>query len=212
MSLAQQGRTYRGAGPRQRQEERRARLVEAAIEVFGTLGYRGATVDRLCAEAGLTKRYFYESFDGSEALLLAAYTRVTGELRARLVAGARDAGPDLNRRVDGALRALFTAFDDDPRLARLAFVEVLGVGPAVDAAYRAVTESFADTLLELAAPALGATGTPKIVATGLVGAVVFVAQQWVLTERREPIDTVVAGAHAIVMSTLDRLAAAGPGR
>jgi AcrR family transcriptional regulator len=208
MSLAQQGRTYRGASPRQRQEDRRARLVEAAIEVFGTVGYRGATVDRLCAEAGLTKRYFYESFDGSEQLLLAAYTRVTGELRDRLVAGSQGAGPELAEQVEAALRALFSAFDEDPRRARLAFVEVLGVSPAVDAAYRAVTESFAETLLELAPPALGgARAGRKIVATGLVGAVVFVAQQWVLTERREPVDTVVSSARIIVMSTLDALTA-----
>src|SRR4029453_15403828 len=72
VTSVQAGRTYRGAGPRQRQDEPRARLVDAAVEVFGTTGSRSATVDRVCAVAGLTKRYFYESFDDSEALLLGA--------------------------------------------------------------------------------------------------------------------------------------------
>lgn len=211
MSLAEHGRTYRGAGPRQRRDERRSRLIEAAVEVFGTVGYRGATVDRLCAAAGLTKRYFYESFGGSEELLLAAYARVTDELRTLLVEGAHTAGPGLDDQVHAALRALFAGFDDDPRLAKIAFVEVLGVSPTVDATYRAVTESFADVLLGLATPAPHARGASgpdrKVVATGLVGAVVFVAQQWVLNQRQQPSDTVVSSAHTIIMATLDRLGA-----
>src|SRR5437016_4479616 len=54
-------RTYKGATPRQRVEQRRALLVDAAVDVFGTIGYRAATVDHVCARAGLSKRYFYES-------------------------------------------------------------------------------------------------------------------------------------------------------
>lgn len=213
MTLAQQGRTYRGAGPRQRRDDRRERLVEAAVEIFGTTGYRGATVDRLCAAAGLTKRYFYESFDGSEDLLLAAYTWVTGELRARVVAGASGSGPDLDSQARSALGAFFRAIDEDPRLARIAFVEVLGVSPAVDEAYRSVTEGFAGTLLELAGQALPDRAAAKhdstVLATGLVGAVVFIAQQWILTDRSRPSEDIVDDAHTIVMATLDRITARG---
>src|ERR1700752_1144970 len=98
-----QGRTYRGASPEQRQAERRERLVEAAIEVFGTTGYRAATIDQVCAQAGLTKRYFYESFTDSEALLLAAYERTTGRLHDRVQAAIGRAQPDVEAITHAAL-------------------------------------------------------------------------------------------------------------
>ncbi|MFC9363352.1 TetR/AcrR family transcriptional regulator [Rhodococcus sp. NPDC057014] len=203
------GRTYRGAGPRQRQEERRARLVDAAVEVFGTSGYRSATVEKICATAGLTKRYFYESFDDSEALLLAAYASVTDRLRDSVLRGARDGGADLDARVRGALTAFFRSVADDPRIPRIAFQEVLGVGPDVDAAYRRVTRSFVDAVLVVIGPAVDRTAFPdphlRTLATGLVGAVLMIAQQWVLSENRQPIETVIASAHTILSAVLGEL-------
>lgn len=127
MSAAPQtrtGRSYRGADPRQRQDERRTRLVTAAVEVFGTTGYRNATVERICAVAGLTKRYFYEGFADLDALLLAA----ADEMFAALYAGMADAtgeiepGPESAR---AAVKSVVTALAADPRRARL-YVESPG--------------------------------------------------------------------------------------
>ncbi|MGK5534030.1 TetR/AcrR family transcriptional regulator [Streptomyces sp. URMC 129] len=205
------GRTYRGADPRQRQDERRARLIEAAIETFGTVGYRNATVDRVCAAAGLTKRYFYESFDDSESLLLAVYARVAEELHARIVADAEAAAPDVEAQVRAALTALFRTIDDDPRVARIAFVEILAVSATIDSAWQAVNTAFVDTILQLTKPYLDTAGLSEtdleILATGVLGAVVLIAQRWVLGERAQPIEALVSNAHTIVMAVLDRFAA-----
>jgi AcrR family transcriptional regulator len=206
------GRTYRGAGPRERQDERRARLVDAAVEVFGTTGYRSATVERVCAVAGLTKRYFYESFDGSEALLLAAYRHSIDELHASMVAGATAGGPEnLDAMVHGGLVAFFGAIDADPRLARVAFFEILGISPAVDAAYQAATQRFVDTLLTLAEPAFAASALSRrdreALAEGIVGAVLMIAQQWVVSGRSRPRAAVVRSAHTIVTAVLDKVSA-----
>jgi AcrR family transcriptional regulator len=206
------GRTYRGAGPRERQDERRARLVDAAVEVFGTTGYRSATVERVCAVAGLTKRYFYESFDGSEALLLAAYRHSIDELHASMVAGATAGGPDnLDEMVHGGLVAFFGAIDADPRLARVAFFEILGISPAVDAAYQAAIQRFVDTLLTLAEPAFAASALSRrdreALAEGIVGAVLMIAQHWVVSGRSRPRTAVVRSAHTIVTAVLDKVSA-----
>ncbi|MEV0948675.1 TetR/AcrR family transcriptional regulator [Rhodococcus sp. NPDC049939] len=202
------GRTYRGAGPQQRREERRARLVDAAVEVFGTSGYRSATVDKICAAAGLTKRYFYESFDGSEALLLAAYASVTDRLRESILRGA-DGGVDLDEKIRGALASFFETVADDPRISRIAFQEVLGVGPEVDDAYRSCTGSFVDAVLIVIDPEIDRTAVSDLhlrtLATGLVGAVLLIAQQWVLSDNHQPIESVIAGAHTIVMAVLSEL-------
>ncbi|HEY3004114.1 MAG TPA: TetR/AcrR family transcriptional regulator [Kribbellaceae bacterium] len=211
-----EGRTYRGADPAQRRDERRARLVDAAVEVFGTTGYRSATVERICAAAGLTKRYFYESFESSEALLLAAYARCIDELHASMVSGAAAAvgdpdNPDLDAMVRGGLVAFFGTIDADPRLAKVAFFEILGVSPAVDDAYRAVLERFAATVRMLAEPAFHGSGLTEedrgALADGVIGAVLMIAQHWVVNDRRRPVEAVVRTAHTIVTAVLDRLTA-----
>lgn len=197
------GRTYRGADAAQRRDERRTRLIAAAVEVFGTEGYRTATVEKICATAGLTKRYFYESFSGSEELLLASYEHATGLMLESLRAGAQ-AGTDTDTRLDGALTAFFATIDTDPRLARLAFFEILGVSERVDRAYRDTTKSFIEVLLTTDEPtfqrALPPDAHPWVVATGLVGAVLMIAQQWLLAP--QPIDTAVASARAILGAVL----------
>ena len=70
-------RSYRGQSQEQRRAERRARLIEGAIAVYGERGYHQATVKAVCEAAGLTERYFYESFANSEALLIDSYNTVT---------------------------------------------------------------------------------------------------------------------------------------
>ncbi len=204
-----QGRTYRGASPEQRQTERRERLIEAAIEVFGTSGYWAATIDLLCTQAGLTKRYFYESFADSEALLLAAYERTTGLLRERVTIAMDRAGPDLDAITRAALAEFMGAIDEDPRIARLIFFEILGVSPAVDAAYRAATGRFTKLMLSIASPAIEAgelaAAEQFTLATGMVGAVLMIAQVWVLDERRLPIESVIETAHTLVRAVLEQL-------
>lgn len=204
------GRVYRGAGPRERQDERRAKLVDAAVEVFGTTGYRSATVERICAEAGLTKRYFYESFGSSEGLLLAAYRRSIDELHASMVAGAVSGSPDdIEAMVRGGLVAFFGAIDADPRLARVAFFEILGVSPEVDGVYQAAVQRFVDTLLALAEPAFAGSTLPvsdrEALAEGIVGAVLMIAQHWVVSDRARPRDAVIRSAYTIVTAVLAKV-------
>jgi len=65
-------RPYAGETPEVRRERRRRRFIDSGKTLFGTLGYRKTTVRGLCAHAGLTDRYFYESFASLEDLLAAA--------------------------------------------------------------------------------------------------------------------------------------------
>ncbi|MFF3288708.1 TetR family transcriptional regulator [Streptomyces sp. NPDC003023] len=86
------GRRYGGRGAAERQQERRSRLVDAGLEVFGTVGYAAASVRQLCREAGLTERYFYESFQGREELLRAVYDRLIEEVETAAFSAAEAAG------------------------------------------------------------------------------------------------------------------------
>ncbi len=85
-------RPYRGLAPDERRAQRRAALIDAAIETYGERGYRASTVKGVCAAAGLTERYFYESFESSEALLMACYHHVNAQLFMQIAEAAEAAG------------------------------------------------------------------------------------------------------------------------
>jgi AcrR family transcriptional regulator len=54
-----------------RSEETRARILEASIKLFSNRGYNAASVDEICAEAGVSKGAFYHHFESKQALFLA---------------------------------------------------------------------------------------------------------------------------------------------
>ncbi|MEX0319235.1 MAG: TetR family transcriptional regulator C-terminal domain-containing protein [Ruegeria sp.] len=59
--------------PTRIQKKNRAAILEAALNVFSTHGFRGATVDQIATEAGLSKPnllYYYRSKDAIYAALL----------------------------------------------------------------------------------------------------------------------------------------------
>ena len=50
------------------QTRNRKRILDAALEVFSAHGFRGATLDQIAAEAGLSKPNILYYFDGKEAI------------------------------------------------------------------------------------------------------------------------------------------------
>ncbi len=123
-------RRYRGAEAEERRAQRRAQLIAAAVQVYGERGYQNATVKAVCEAAGLTERYFYESFANSEALLLASFETVTHWLLLRIEQAGEDAGGDGEHRALAILRAYFGTLQGEPRSARVFLVEIRGVEPA----------------------------------------------------------------------------------
>ncbi|MGQ9425704.1 TetR/AcrR family transcriptional regulator [Gilvimarinus sp. F26214L] len=194
-------KTSRG-GLEQRKAIRRAALIEAGVELFGTRGYRNCSVKMVCDQAGLTERYFYESFGNREALLLAVYASLTESFEARLTTAVANAPAATGARLHGFVRAFFDHIREDPRRGRILMFEILGVSPEVDARYRAAVRKMA-ALVEH--PDLGVfAGGPtadsaarRVVSTGLVGALLQIAIQWTLDEFNTPTETVSANAVGI---------------
>ncbi len=54
----------------QRSEATRTRISESAIKLFSDRGYNAASVDDICAEAGVSKGAFYHHFESKQALFL----------------------------------------------------------------------------------------------------------------------------------------------
>ncbi len=113
-------RVYGGVSADQRREERRQRLIDAGLELFGTRGVAAVGIVDICAEAKLTKRYFYENFASVDELAAAVFEQVTDRLVEQVVpaiiaGGGQDPRPALTAYLHGAL--------GDPRIARLLAVE-----------------------------------------------------------------------------------------
>jgi AcrR family transcriptional regulator len=110
-----------------RRAERRELLLDAALELLGTVGWSGTTVRGVCAAARLNPRYFYESFDDLDALVVAVYDRLVAELQ-RGVEAAVAAAPhdDPAAQVRAAVAHTVGFVDDDRRRARVLYVEALG--------------------------------------------------------------------------------------
>ncbi|WP_298866499.1 TetR/AcrR family transcriptional regulator [Microbacterium sp.] len=51
-------------------ENTRARLLEAATQVFAEIGLEGATVEAVCERAGFTRGAFYSNFESKDELFL----------------------------------------------------------------------------------------------------------------------------------------------
>lgn len=58
------------AEPTRSRENTRARLLEAASEVFAEVGIGGASVEAICERAGFTRGAFYSNFETKDQLFL----------------------------------------------------------------------------------------------------------------------------------------------
>ncbi|WP_157886147.1 TetR/AcrR family transcriptional regulator [Mycobacteroides saopaulense] len=116
-------RSYAGMSAAQRRAERRDRLLEATLDVVGSEGYDGLSVARLCRVAGLNDRYFYEHFADRQAAFAALVKRLAAETLAAMIEAVAAAGDDPRQVVRSGLGACINLLTEDPRKARVVFVE-----------------------------------------------------------------------------------------
>ncbi len=112
-------RPYRGISADQRRATRRAQLIEAGLDVLGDDGLAGLTMTAVCGRAGLTERYFYESFNDRDELLGAILDACLLEMDEAMFAALAAAPADLLERCRAAAGAMIGVLTDDPRKARL---------------------------------------------------------------------------------------------
>jgi len=125
--MASTERTFRGQTTQERRADRRARLLEAALDLIGTEGWPAATMTAICARAGLTERYFYESFKDRDALYLQLVDDLAAETQGAVIGALeRTAEAEPLVRLRATVRALLGVMLDDPRKGRVALLEGLG--------------------------------------------------------------------------------------
>lgn len=192
-----EGRTYGGESPAERKERRREAFLVAGLEIFGTIGFRAATVRGLCERAGLATRYFYESFDNMEALLGAVFESCVDDLRRRLAATFE--APGVASKPAAMISAgveCFFGWVEDPRVARVCWREIVGVSRPLDAVWTRAMKGFAPMLVALARGVYPDSEIDEpeaeVLAVAVTGALSQAALRWHLDGRRIPHETMVA--------------------
>jgi AcrR family transcriptional regulator len=174
-------RTYAGQSAFERRSSRRARLIEAGLDVLGSRGFSNMTMTEVCARAGLTERYFYESFSNLDELLVAMFDAFSVPTREAIEVALQQAPPDLYERCRAAAGALIDSLTQDPRKAR-AYVEAIGSTPLRarrDATMRGYAEVLAAQMRSLSGLDADHQQAPlRLVTTMLVGGLAEAVGEW----------------------------------
>lgn len=126
-------------------KERRAQLLESALEVFVAQGYHAAAMDDIAERAGVSKPVLYQHFPGKLELYLALLERSCDQIIADC-RQALESTHDNKLRVQGAMEAFFTYVDGETGAFRLVFESDLTNEPSVRSQVDRVTNECAEMI------------------------------------------------------------------
>lgn len=153
-------RSYGGKSAEQRARERRQRLVEATVQVLAERGEARTTMTAICAEAGLTERYFYESFGRREDALLAALDHVCDRIAADALRVMDSTPGPPDARVHAVMSSFVDLVEQDPALGMVAVVHSAAT-PGLRARRHELVGVFADLVAREAEELYGDRAWPR---------------------------------------------------
>ena len=188
-------RSFKGMSLEERQSERRERLIEAGLQLYGKQGFFSVTVRDICVEAKLTERYFYESFKNSGALFDAIYVGLIEELQQKVMTAVMQGAPAPESMFRHGLSAFFQYLHDDQRKTRILFIDAILVhendGKSIFKAVKrfdVMTQSFIALMVPKVQEHMALV---SLVSTGLTGYVSHLAMRWAMGGFREPREDVI---------------------
>ncbi|NUP61889.1 MAG: TetR/AcrR family transcriptional regulator [Nonomuraea sp.] len=187
----------------QRLADRRERLMTAAYTLYAKPGFAATTIERLCSEARISNRAFYECFGGREELLQALHERCVEESLAVVAKALQEAPGTLDGRVKAGIRAYIEFATADWRRARIMHLEVRRSGDVLTLSRQRAVDAFARLVEEASAdfpqsPSLNR----RLVALGVIGALQELLIEWLLAEEQPGIDELVEVAMHIFIRSL----------
>lgn len=159
-------------------DERRALLLDAALEVFTAAGYHSAAMDEIADRAGVSKPVLYQHFPSKLELYLAVLDIHIDSLVFQ-IQKAIASTPENANRVRATVGAYFSFIDSEGEAFRLLFESDMSVEPAVRERLNRMTY---DCAAAVSAVISLDTGLPQEVAmllgVGLIGSAQVTARHW----------------------------------
>jgi AcrR family transcriptional regulator len=160
-------------------QERRAQLLDAAREVFVSVGYHAASMDDIAERAGVSKPVLYQHFPSKLDLYLALLDASCEEL-VDAVRSALASTTDNQQRVWATMDAYLGFVGDEKGAFRLVFESDLTNEPAVRERVDRVSRDCAEAISQVIEED---TGLPReesmLLAAGLAGMGQVTARWWV---------------------------------
>jgi len=201
------GRTYGGLSLEDRKNQRREQFLQAGLNVFGTTGFRSATVRSLCKEAQLTDRYFYESFGNLESLLIAVYEQCMSDLGTAIVTAITTEyqKSDVEAAIIVGLDAYFLTLEN-PKIARICMVELEGISPEINEFYSRYINGFSQMLIALTQRAFPELNIDRqqqdIIGISFIGAMRQSATSWLMSGYATDRATIVSATSKIFLGII----------
>ncbi|WP_109507592.1 TetR/AcrR family transcriptional regulator [Nocardioides speluncae] len=196
-------RRYSGRSVQEWKDARRERLLDAGLALFGSEGYQGTSIERLCSTAKVSTRHFYQEFPNKEAVLLAVHEQGVQLGLGKALEALTTAEESIDVRLVDALRAYLHTIITDPRRGRIAFVEVVGVSPAAELRRREFREAIVAVIEEEGNAAVARGEMPpqdfRHLAIALVGAVNGVIYDWMFEDPRPPAEELEAALSTLAL-------------
>lgn len=179
-------RAYGGVAAEQRAEERKSRLLAAALELFARQGYARTTIEALCTEAKVTARHFYQLFDSREDILRALYDNIIADLRAGVLQAMSAPNLNLSEQIPLGVSAMVRHYLEDSRLARVGVLEVVGVSPQMEARRREAIHDMAGLIEAYLGSLVERGDLPQrnyhLISIALVGGINELLAEWLTLE------------------------------
>ncbi|HEV8312717.1 MAG TPA: TetR/AcrR family transcriptional regulator [Burkholderiaceae bacterium] len=183
--------------------EHARRLLDAMAQCVSAKGYAATTIADIAAEARVSKRTFYEHFDGKAQCLIALYEAASRQAL-QVLKSAIDPAQDWHQQAEQALRAYFACMASNPVLMRTLFIEMLALGPEGLAARRRAYRDLAEHILQVVnADVAKAERLPENMAIAIVGGINELVLQAIEEDRVDRLHELTEPAARLVRAVVD---------
>jgi AcrR family transcriptional regulator len=180
-ALPRGARTERGA-------RTRARLLEAAEQVFTELGYHEASIVKVAEAAGVAPGTFYIYFAGKQEI----FDELVEDLNRRVRQAMADAASQGRTRTEAerlGFQAFFRFTSDHPALYRVIRQAEFVSPRALRLHYERIVAGYVRGLEEAMERGEIATGDPEVLAWALMGVGEMIGRRWILWGDTDEIPT-----------------------
>lgn len=188
-------RPWRGESADDRRQQRRERLLEAALDAFTQHGIAKTTMRDICAGARLTERYFYEAFSSTEHAFDQVYALLKTELVKRVSTALFAAPKDIESLAREGLRAFYTFIQEDPRRGKIMLIDAVSANQLSLERSRGALKEYVVLMEQLADDMVPAAVRKNLdvewLAGGLLSMAIQVGAMWIADGMRRPVDEVL---------------------